>query len=123
MEESGNKIAEIAHGYTQRMIEVSGTDKLIGRMFWNAAEIASTGSSAACKLLRIESDQAVLDDRSQEVPREVFWPIKDLMYGKAVHEAKGFVAFMPFMSAEGAIDLMVSPDGHGYGYLIGDDSL
>jgi len=121
MDQNAKDILAIAHGYTQQMGKIHGTEKWVGRMFWNAAQIAKEESCPACKLLKFDGDQAIMDDTTQS--KEIAWAICDLVYGRAVKEAQGFVMFMPFLTVEDRIHLMVSPDGHGYGHLTGDDSL
>lgn len=124
MEENGKTILEIAHGYTQAMRKINGVDKWVGKVFYNATEARETGNSTALKVLRIDGDNAVMDKTGDDgVKSEVSWPLSDLMYAKAVREAQGFVMFQPNNSVDFSIHLMVSPDGHGYGYLMGEDEL
>lgn len=114
------KILEIAHGYTQEMRKINGIGKWVGKVFYNAAEARETGDSTAWKLLRIDGDNAIME---AGVNIEVSWPLSDLMYAKAVREAQGFAMFRPSNSVKESIDSMASPNGHGYGYLMGEDEL
>jgi hypothetical protein len=117
------KIIAISHGYTQQMRGINGTDKWVGRVFYDHSEVVG-GEGTARKLLRIEGNSAVMEiTDSDGVVSETVWSLDNLIYRKAVTESIGFVDLHPSATPEDCIFLMVDPNGHGYGHLVGDDSL
>lgn len=109
------KAVQIAYSFTQRKVE---SDPLwaVGKIFWKKSDYDASGESFSRLCVSCENGVAIVEyDGEQDA-----WAVEDLIYGQAVREALGFVKLRPEYSIEQSVNSMLSPVGHGYGFLINE---